>query len=100
MRFRPNIVVYGSTPYNEDNWKRLHIGDAYFTVSAFPLWIPLSEETLINRMLIRAKLFADTFTETQYKPDDLPLYSVQFIYFVLKPLYNLYFFLKPLYNSY
>ena len=35
MRFRPNIVVYGSTPYNEDNWKRLHIGDAYFTVSAF-----------------------------------------------------------------
>ncbi|XP_066370369.1 molybdenum cofactor sulfurase isoform X2 [Miscanthus floridulus] len=31
MRFRPNIVVYGSTPYNEDNWKRLHIGDAYFT---------------------------------------------------------------------
>ncbi|CAD6335891.1 unnamed protein product [Miscanthus lutarioriparius] len=32
MRFRPNIVVYGSTPYNEDNWKRLHIGDAYFTV--------------------------------------------------------------------
>ncbi|PWZ07878.1 Molybdenum cofactor sulfurase [Zea mays] len=31
MRFRPNIVVSGSTPYNEDNWKRLHIGDAYFT---------------------------------------------------------------------
>lgn len=35
MRFRPNIVVSGSTPYNEDNWKRLHIGEAYFTVSAF-----------------------------------------------------------------
>ena len=35
MRFRPNIVVSGSTPYNEDNWKRLRIGEAYFTVSAF-----------------------------------------------------------------
>jgi hypothetical protein len=21
--------------YNDDNWKRLHIGDAYFTVSVF-----------------------------------------------------------------
>ncbi|CAL5041460.1 unnamed protein product [Urochloa decumbens] len=31
MRFRPNIVVSGSTPYGEDNWKRLNIGDAYFT---------------------------------------------------------------------
>ncbi|XP_048546129.1 molybdenum cofactor sulfurase [Triticum urartu] len=31
MRFRPNIVISGSTPYREDNWKRLHIGDAYFT---------------------------------------------------------------------
>lgn len=31
MRFRPNIVVSGSTPYNEDNWKTLHIGEAYFT---------------------------------------------------------------------
>ncbi|XP_020394925.1 molybdenum cofactor sulfurase isoform X1 [Zea mays] len=31
MRFRPNIVVSGSTPYNEDNWKRLRIGEAYFT---------------------------------------------------------------------
>ncbi|KAJ1260323.1 hypothetical protein BS78_10G223400 [Paspalum vaginatum] len=31
IRFRPNIVVSGSTPYNEDNWKRLHIGEAYFT---------------------------------------------------------------------
>ncbi|KAK3131055.1 hypothetical protein QOZ80_6BG0501430 [Eleusine coracana subsp. coracana] len=31
MRFRPNIVTSGSTPYNEDNWKRLRIGDAYFT---------------------------------------------------------------------
>jgi len=31
MRFRPNIVISGSTPYREDNWKRLNIGDAYFT---------------------------------------------------------------------
>ncbi|XP_062229533.1 molybdenum cofactor sulfurase [Phragmites australis] len=31
MRFRPNIVISGSTPYNEDNWKRLHIGEASFT---------------------------------------------------------------------
>ena len=31
MRFRPNIVISGSTPYNEDNWKRLYIGEAYFT---------------------------------------------------------------------
>ncbi|RLM54917.1 molybdenum cofactor sulfurase [Panicum miliaceum] len=31
MRFRPNIVVSGSTPYDEDNWKRLNIGGAYFT---------------------------------------------------------------------
>nr|CAB3468709.1 unnamed protein product [Digitaria exilis] len=31
MRFRPNIVVSGSIPYNEDNWKRLNIGEAYFT---------------------------------------------------------------------
>ncbi|KAL6603139.1 hypothetical protein ACP70R_043500 [Stipagrostis hirtigluma subsp. patula] len=30
-RFRPNIVISGSTPYNEDNWKRLHIGEANFT---------------------------------------------------------------------
>uniref|UniRef100_A0A0A9DHA7 Molybdenum cofactor sulfurase n=1 Tax=Arundo donax TaxID=35708 RepID=A0A0A9DHA7_ARUDO len=31
MRFRPNIVISGSAPYNEDNWKRLHIGEADFT---------------------------------------------------------------------
>jgi len=31
MRFRPNIVVSGSASYDEDNWKRLNIGEAYFT---------------------------------------------------------------------
>ncbi|KAG2607867.1 molybdenum cofactor sulfurase-like isoform X2 [Panicum virgatum] len=31
MRFRPNIVVSGSASYDEDNWKRLNIGKAYFT---------------------------------------------------------------------
>lgn len=31
MRFRPNIVISGPTPYDEDNWKKLHIGEAYFT---------------------------------------------------------------------
>jgi len=36
MRFRPNIVVSGSASYDEDNWKRLNIGEAYFTVSASP----------------------------------------------------------------
>lgn len=35
MRFRPNIVISGPTPYDEDNWKKLHIGEAYFTVSIF-----------------------------------------------------------------
>jgi hypothetical protein len=35
MRSRPNIVTSGSTMYNDDNWKRLHIGDAYFTISVF-----------------------------------------------------------------
>lgn len=29
-RFRPNIVVEGLTPYEEDNWKRLHIGNVFF----------------------------------------------------------------------
>uniref|UniRef100_A0A0D9WT42 Molybdenum cofactor sulfurase n=1 Tax=Leersia perrieri TaxID=77586 RepID=A0A0D9WT42_9ORYZ len=31
MRFRPNLVISGSSPYSEDNWKRLQIGDACFT---------------------------------------------------------------------
>ena len=29
-RFRPNIVVSGSTPYAEDSWKSIRVGDAVF----------------------------------------------------------------------
>jgi len=28
-RFRPNLVVDGDTPYAEDNWQRIRIGDSY-----------------------------------------------------------------------
>jgi hypothetical protein len=42
MRFCPNIVTSGSTPHNEDNWKRLRIGDAHFTVSMFCPSDPIS----------------------------------------------------------
>ncbi|XP_006656363.1 molybdenum cofactor sulfurase [Oryza brachyantha] len=31
MRFRPNIVISGPSPYSEDNWKKLQIGEACFT---------------------------------------------------------------------
>uniref|UniRef100_A0A0E0LEI6 Molybdenum cofactor sulfurase n=1 Tax=Oryza punctata TaxID=4537 RepID=A0A0E0LEI6_ORYPU len=31
MRFRPNLVISGSSPYSEDNWKKLCIGEACFT---------------------------------------------------------------------
>nr|BAD45451.1 putative molybdenum cofactor sulfurase [Oryza sativa Japonica Group] len=31
MRFRPNLVISGSSPYSEDNWKKLRIGEACFT---------------------------------------------------------------------
>lgn len=32
-RFRPNIVVEGSQPYAEDNWKHIQIGNVKFYVS-------------------------------------------------------------------
>ena len=32
-RFRPNLVVSGSPPYEEDQWKRLQIGDATFRLA-------------------------------------------------------------------
>ena len=32
MRFRPTLVISGSSPYSEDNWKKLRIGEACFTV--------------------------------------------------------------------
>ncbi|KAJ4810324.1 Molybdenum cofactor sulfurase [Rhynchospora pubera] len=31
MRFRPNLVISGSKPYSEDNWRSLKIGNAHFT---------------------------------------------------------------------
>lgn len=30
IRFRPNLVVAGSTPWEEDGWRRVRIGDAEF----------------------------------------------------------------------
>ena len=31
-RFRPNVVVSGGTPFEEDTWQRLRIGEVIFTV--------------------------------------------------------------------
>ncbi|WP_375738420.1 MOSC domain-containing protein [Pseudomonas boanensis] len=33
LRFRPNLVVEGSTPYAEDGWKRIRIGGIEFSVA-------------------------------------------------------------------
>ena len=32
-RFRPNLVVEGADPWDEDRWRRLRIGDATFSVA-------------------------------------------------------------------
>jgi uncharacterized protein YcbX len=32
LRFRPNLVVNGSTPYAEDSWKRIRMGELEFRV--------------------------------------------------------------------
>lgn len=32
MRFRPNVVVSGSAPWDEDGWRRIRIGEAVFRV--------------------------------------------------------------------
>ena len=30
IRFRPSVVIAGSTPWEEDGWRRLRVGDAVF----------------------------------------------------------------------
>ena len=32
-RFRPNLVVKGTTPFGEDDWRRIRVGDMTFTVA-------------------------------------------------------------------
>jgi molybdenum cofactor sulfurtransferase len=32
-RFRPNLVVSGGRPYDEDRWSDIRIGNKYFRVS-------------------------------------------------------------------
>lgn len=32
-RFRPNLVVSGGRPYDEDGWRDIRIGNNYFRVS-------------------------------------------------------------------
>lgn len=32
LRFRPNLVIAGSTPYAEDNWQRIRVGEVVFRV--------------------------------------------------------------------
>lgn len=38
-QFRPNLVISGSKPYSEDNWRSLQIGNALFTVSFLSILI-------------------------------------------------------------
>lgn len=33
-RFRPNLVVSGGRPYDEDGWRDIRIGNKYFRVSS------------------------------------------------------------------
>jgi molybdenum cofactor sulfurtransferase len=33
-RFRPNLVVSGGRPYDEDGWRDIRIGNQYFRVSS------------------------------------------------------------------
>jgi uncharacterized protein YcbX len=32
IRFRPNVVVHGATAWDEDGWRRIRIGEAFFRV--------------------------------------------------------------------
>ena len=45
MRFRPNLVISGGTPYAEDQWRSFKIGNKSFVVSPNLLRLPkLSQE--------------------------------------------------------
>lgn len=35
MRFRPNLVIAGGEPYEEDGWQCIRIGNKNFTVSSY-----------------------------------------------------------------
>ena len=42
-RFRPNLVVSGAVPFEEDCWTSLVIGDLRFKVGAFDMWYWLGD---------------------------------------------------------
>ncbi|MEN0060288.1 MAG: MOSC domain-containing protein, partial [Bdellovibrio sp.] len=51
-RFRPNIVVRGSTPYEEDNWSRIRLGEVIFSAPkkcARCVMINIDQKTGVSR---------------------------------------------------
>nr|AJD81373.1 molybdenum cofactor sulfurase [Ammopiptanthus nanus] len=44
-RFRPNLVVSGGRPYDEDGWRHIRIGNKYFSVSSNNLPNDLTEQS-------------------------------------------------------